>query len=246
MHVSNTAAHSEAILRVSLPSLDGIHSLHARLKHGCPLGSNSPCQPSIIGWDSLVACTSHPSCENLHSVFITPLSHSSLHWAFDSTRLCPNDDAHLAPSCSDDFPLEHARRRGAHRPHAARLDLSPHSVCVARQLTFYFSYANLRHDRFLHRLFAESPDKSMPRVRHPLRGLDIHALCASAIDIDVLLTFNRIKSLNADHDAIVAALSSTLPNTVQVAHSAALLCSNLTCYASPSDCGRWKARSLAD
>lgn len=72
----------------------------------------------------------------------------------------------------------------------AAAEVSPElKAKVKRQVEFYFSDSNFRKDTFLRGKAAEDPD--------------------GYVSIDVLLTFNRLKSLTTDPEVIVSALSDS-------------------------------------
>lgn len=60
---------------------------------------------------------------------------------------------------------------------------------IQEQVEFYFSDANLRRDKFLKKKLSESADGFVP--------------------IDVLLTFNRMRSLSEDKEVVVASLANS-------------------------------------
>lgn len=67
---------------------------------------------------------------------------------------------------------------------------------IIKQLEYYFSEANLRRDKFMNTKIAENED--------------------GWVDLSVMLTFNRLKEITTEADAIVEALSKSPHGIVQV------------------------------
>jgi len=79
---------------------------------------------------------------------------------------------------------------------AALADLTKLERDIIRQIEYYFSEVNMRRDKFLNQKVSENEDKW--------------------VDISVLLTFNRLKTITEDPKAITDAVEKSPNGTVQI------------------------------